>query len=66
VVTVSKHRRVAPIDHKLRSFNQLSDASALLEKQKVTPTPESLARAQAQEPDQKDEQRLGQVIDILA
>jgi hypothetical protein len=64
MVSISKHRKIAPVDYNRRAFNELSEASALLGKQKLPPSPGDLA--QAHEAEQKDPQRVGQVIDILA
>ena len=64
MVNISKHRKIAPVDYNRRAFNELSEASALLDKQKLAPSKGNLA--QAHEPEQKDPQRIGQVIDILA
>jgi hypothetical protein len=64
MVSISKHRKIAPVDYNRRAFNELSEASALLDKRKLTPTRRNLA--QAHEPEQKEQQRVGQVIDILA
>ena len=63
-MTAIKQRRVGATYPSKPTFNELSEASALLRKIKVNPSSESLAAAT--EKKQARKPRLGQVIDILA
>lgn len=58
-----KHRRVKPVPSGHRSFNELQDASTLLEKEKAVPAEQQLKPNH--NPESKKAQRKGQFIDIL-
>ncbi|NKB32171.1 MAG: hypothetical protein GKR91_03655 [Pseudomonadales bacterium] len=58
-----KHRRVNPVPTGRRTFNELHDASTLLDKESVVPATQQFR--QRQDSAQNQKQRRGQLIDIL-